>query len=101
MIVGILAWICTQAEVGGYTKGKYEKELPWYIAEMVMGPVIVVAVFFLLKQFVGTFIAGVAEEDVRSSIYLTLGISFALGLFIRRTLGVFNFIKDKLPLPKE
>ncbi|OQY99060.1 MAG: hypothetical protein B6D35_10370 [Candidatus Brocadia sp. UTAMX2] len=101
VIVGILAWICTQAEVGGYTKGKYEKELPWYIAEMVMGPVIVVAVFFLLRQFVGTFIAGVAEEDVRSSIYLTLGISFALGLFIRRTLGVFNFIKDKLPLPKE
>lgn len=100
VIVGILAWVCTQAEAGRYTKGMYEREVPWYIAEIVMGPVIVVAVFFLLRQFIGTFMAGVAEEEVRSSIYLTLGISFTLGLFIRRTLGVFNYFKDKLPLPK-
>ncbi|HHT9111152.1 MAG TPA: hypothetical protein ACFYDZ_08360 [Candidatus Brocadiaceae bacterium] len=101
VMVGILAWVCTQAEAGKYTKGMYEREVPWYIAEIVMGPVIVVAVFFLLRQFIGTFMTGVAEEEVRSSIYLTLGISFALGLFIRRTLGVFNFIKEKLPLPKD
>ena len=101
VMVGILAWVCTQAEAGKYTKGMYAREVPWYIAEMVIGPVIVVAVFFLLKQFVGTFMTGIAEEEVRRSIYLTLGISFALGLFIRRTLGIFNYIKEKLPLPKD
>jgi len=63
----------------------YERESPWYIAEVVIGPIIVVAAFFLLRQFVGTFMTGIAEEEVRGSIYLTLGISFALGLFIRRT----------------
>lgn len=101
VIVGILAWVCTQAEAGKYTKGMYERESPWYIAEVVIGPIIVVAAFFLLRQFVGTFMTGIAEEEVRGSIYLTLGISFALGLFIRRTLGIFNYIKDKLPLPKD
>ncbi len=99
VIAGILVWICTKAEEGTFTKGRYEKELPWYIAEMAIGPIVVVAVFFLLRQTVGTLIAGVAEEDVQSSIFLTLGISFTLGFFIRRTLGIFNFIKDKLPLP--
>jgi len=101
VIVGVLAWVCTQAEAGKYTKGMYEREIPWYIAEVVIGPIIVVAAFFLLRQFVGTFMTGIAEEEVRGSIYLTLGISFALGLFIRRTLGIFNYIKDKLPLPKD
>jgi len=101
VIVGVLAWVCRQAEAGKYTKGMYEKEVPWYIAEVVIGPIIVVAAFFLLRQFVGTFMSGIAEEEVRGSIYLTLGISFALGLFIRRTLGIFDYIKDKLPLPKD
>ncbi|MBI2472002.1 MAG: hypothetical protein HYV59_12295 [Planctomycetes bacterium] len=100
VIVGVLVWVCTQAEAGKYTKGMYDREKSWYIAEIVTGPIIVVAVFFLLRQFVGAFMTGIAEEEVRGSIYLTLGISFALGLFIRRTLGIFDYIKEKLPLPK-
>jgi hypothetical protein len=99
VIVGILAWVCTQAEGGKYTKGMFERERYWYLAEVAIGPIVVIAVFFLLKQFIGTIITGITEEDVRGSIYMTLGISFALGLFIRRTLGIFNVIKDKLPLP--
>jgi len=53
---------------------------------------------FLLKQFIGTLITGVTEEEVRGSTYLTLGVSFILDYFIRRTLGIFDFIKNKLPL---
>ena len=46
------------------------------------------------------FLIIITEEEIRGSIYLTLGISLTLGLYIRRTLGIFDFIKDKLPLPK-
>jgi len=70
------------------------------MTEAVIGPVVVVAVFFLLKQLTGTLLSGFAEEEVKGSIYVALGLSFTLGLFIRRTLGIFDFIKDKLPLPK-
>ena len=100
VITGILVWVSTQAEAGKYTKGRYETEIYWYLAEVITGPIIVVAFFFLLRQFIGTFMTGLAEDEVRGSIYLTLGISFTLGLFIRRTLGIFDFIKEKLPLPK-
>ncbi len=99
VIVGILAWVCTQAEGGKYTKGMFKREIYWYLTEIFIGPIIVIAVFFLLKQFIGVIMTGITEEDIRGSIYLTLGISFTLGLFIRRTLGIFNIIKDKLPLP--
>lgn len=100
VIIGILVWVSTQVEAGKYTKLMYDKEKYWYITEIVAGPIIVAAVFFLLKQFIGTVMQGITEEEVRGSIYLTLGISFTLGLYIRRTLGIFDFIKEKLPLPK-
>jgi len=77
----------------------FEDEIYWYLVEIIMGPIVVIAVFFLLKQFIGALMSGVSEEDVKGSIYMTLGVSFTLGLFIRRTLGIFNYIKDKLPLP--
>jgi len=99
VITGILIWVSTQAEAGKYTKGRYTMEKYWYLTEIFVGPIVVVAVFFLLRQFIGTFMAGLAEEEVKGSIYLTLGISFTLGLFIRRTLGIFDFVKEKLPLP--
>ena len=99
VIVGILVWVCTQAECGKYTKGVFKRERYWYLTETVIGPIVVIAAFFLLKQTIGTMLMGITEEEVRGSVYLTLGVSFTLGLFIRRTLGIFNFIKDKLPLP--
>lgn len=71
------------------------------MTEVFLGPIVVVAVFFLLKQFISTLIEGVTFEEVRGSVYMTLGVSFALGLYIRRTLGVFDFIKKKLPLPDD
>jgi hypothetical protein len=100
VITGILVWVCMQVQKGKYSKMMYEREKYWYITEVVIGPVVVVAVFFLLKQFIGTIIEGITEEEVRGSIYMTLGLSFALGLYIRRTLGIFDFIKNKLPLPE-
>jgi len=100
VIVGILVWVCSQAESGKYTKGMFKREIYWYLTEIVIGPIVVIAAFFLLKQTIGTMLMGITEEEVRGSIYLTLGVSFTLGLFIRRTLGIFNFIKDKLPLPQ-
>ncbi len=100
VVVGILVWVCTQAEGGKFTKGVFKREIYWYLAEVVIGPIVIIAAFFLLKQTIGTVLMGITEEEVRGSIYLTLGVSFTLGLFIRRTLGIFNFIKDKLPLPK-
>lgn len=101
VIVGILAWVSTQLAAGKYTKLVFHYEKYWYLTEIFIGPIVVVSAFFLLKQFIGTLITGVTEEDVRGSIYLTLGVSFTLGYFIRRTLGIFDFIKNKLPLPKE
>ncbi|MBI5326937.1 MAG: hypothetical protein HZB80_01380 [Deltaproteobacteria bacterium] len=100
VIVGILVWVSTQVEGGKYTRLMYEQERHWYLTEAVIGPIVVVAVFFILKQFIGTLIEGITEEDVGGSIYTTLGLSFTLGLFLRRTLGIFDFIKDRLPLPK-
>ncbi|MBA3037141.1 MAG: hypothetical protein FP814_11690 [Desulfobacterium sp.] len=99
VIIGILSWVCSKAEKGNYTKEMFEDEIYWYLVEIIMGPIVVIAVFFLLKQFIGALMSGVSEEDVKGSIYMTLGVSFTLGLFIRRTLGIFNYIKDKLPLP--
>lgn len=101
VIVGILAWVSTQLAAGKYTKLVFHYEKYWYLTEIFIGPIVVVSAFFLLKQFIGTLITGVTEEEVRGSIYLTLGVSFTLGYFIRRTLGIFDFIKNKLPLPKE
>lgn len=101
VIVGILAWVSTQLAAEKYTKRVFHYEKYWYLTEIFIGPIVVVSAFFLLKQFIGTLITGVTEEDVRGSIYLTLGVSFTLGYFIRRTLGIFDFIKNKLPLPKE
>lgn len=100
VIVGILVWVSTQVQAGRYTRMTYEEEKYWYLTEVFIGPIVVAAVFFLLKQFVGTLIEGITEEEVRGSVYTTLGISFTLGLFLRRTLGIFNVIKDRLPLPK-
>ena len=100
VIVGILIWVCAQLEAGKYTKDVYDKEKYWYLTEVVIGPIVIVAVFFLLKQFIGTLLTGITEEEVKGSIYITLGLSFVLGLYIRRTLGIFDFIKQKLPLPK-
>ena len=101
VIVGILAWVSTQLAAGKYTKLVFHYEKYWYLTEIFIGPIVVVSAFFLLKQFIGTLITGVTEEEVRGSIYLTLGVSFTLGYFIRRTLGIFDFIKNRLPLPKE
>lgn len=101
VVVGILVWVCTQLAIGKYTKQIFHYEKYWYLTELFIGPIVVVSAFFLLKQFIGTLITGVTEEDVSGSIYLTLGVSFILGYFIRRTLGIFDFIKNKLPLPKE
>lgn len=101
VIVGILAWVSTQLAAEKYTKRVFHYEKYWYLTEIFIGPIVVVSAFFLLKQFIGPLITGVTEEDVRGSIYLTLGVSFTLGYFIRRTLGIFDFIKNKLPLPKE
>jgi uncharacterized coiled-coil protein SlyX len=102
VIIGIITWVSSKMESGEYTKQKHRSEIYWYLVEVAIGPVVVIAVFFLLKQFIGTILSGITitEEDVRGSIFLTLGISFSLGLFIRRSLGIFDFIKDKLPLPK-
>jgi hypothetical protein len=47
----------------------YERESPWYIAEVVIGPIIVVAAFFLLRQFVGTFMTGLQKK--RSGVQYT------------------------------
>ena len=47
----------------------YEREAPWYIAEVVIGPIIVVAAFFLLRQFVGTFMTGLQKK--RSGVQYT------------------------------
>jgi len=102
VLVGIMAWVSVQVEKGEYSALFFKKEKLWYWTEVFIGPVVVIAVFFLLKQMVGGIIKGVTEEDVRGSIYLTLGISFTLGLYIRRSLGVFSKIKTKLfPFPKE
>ncbi|MCR4320012.1 MAG: hypothetical protein NUV74_06705 [Candidatus Brocadiaceae bacterium] len=101
VIVGILAWVSTQLAARKYTKLVFHYEKYWYLTEIFIGPIVVVSAFFLLKQFIGILITGVTEEEVRGSIYLTLGVSFTLGYFIRRTLGIFDFIKNKLPLPKE
>ena len=65
-----------------------------------MGPMVVVAAFFLLNQFISTLLQGFTEEDVKGSTYVTLGISFVLGLFVRRTPGIFDLAKNTLPLPK-
>lgn len=101
VIVGVLSWVCLQVVEAKYTKEVYGKEISWYIAEIVIGPIVVVAAFFLIRQFIGTLITGITEDEIGGSIYLTLGVSFTLGLFIRRTLGVFDYVKKSLPLPKE
>lgn len=100
VIIGILAWVSSQVEKGKYSKEIYENEKYWYIVEIFMGPIVVIAVFFLLKQVIGALMTGITEEDIRGSIYMTLGVSFTLGLFIRRTLGIFDYFKNKFPLPK-
>ena len=99
VLVGILVWVSGRASKALYTNDMYTREQYWYLAEVFIGPIVVVAVFFLLRQFVTVILTGVTEAEVRASIYLTLGISFTLGLFVRRTLGIFNVIKSKLPLP--
>ena len=99
VLVGILAWVSRKVEDGEFTKERFDNEVLWYITEVFIGPVVIVAAFFLLNQFIGAMMSGVSAEDVRMSIYLTLGLSFILGLFLRRTLGIFDSIKDKLPLP--
>jgi hypothetical protein len=100
VITSILVWVSTQTESGKYTIALYNREIYWYVTEIIVGPFVVIAAFFLLKQFIATILTGITAEEVRGSIYLTLGISFVLGLFIRRTYGIFDAIKDKLPLPK-
>ncbi|MFA5924574.1 MAG: hypothetical protein WC856_25350 [Methylococcaceae bacterium] len=100
VITSILVWVSTQTECGKYTMASYNREKYWYITEVIVGPFVIIAAFFLLKQFIATILGGITEEDVSGSIYLTLGISFVLGLFIRRTFGIFDAIKDNLPLPK-
>ncbi|VAV85863.1 hypothetical protein MNBD_DELTA01-918 [hydrothermal vent metagenome] len=67
---------------------------------MAIGPVVVISVFFILKVLLESLAGSpYSQDDIRGSIHITLGVSFALGLYIRRSLGIFNFIKDKLPNP--
>ncbi|MCP3899072.1 MAG: hypothetical protein GY707_04980 [Desulfobacteraceae bacterium] len=99
VLVGILAWVSRKVENGEFTKERFDNEVLWYLTEVFIGPIVIVAAFFLLNQFIGTMMSGVSAEDVRMSIYITLGLSFTLGLFLRRTLGIFDSIKNKLPLP--
>jgi hypothetical protein len=99
VLVGILAWVSRKVEEGEFTKERFDNEVLWYLTEVFIGPIVIVAAFFLLNQFIGTMVSGVSAEDVRLSIYITLGLSFTLGLFLRRTLGIFDSIKNKLPLP--
>ena len=101
VIVGILVWVSTQMLKSTYTKLQYKKEKFWYWTELAIGPIVVVAVFFLFKQVIGNIIKASTGQGTPGpiSIYMTLGISFALGLFLRRTLGVFDRIKQVLPVP--
>jgi len=99
VLVGILAWVSRKVEEGEFTKERFDNEVLWYLTEIFIGPVVIVAAFFLLNQFIGTMLSGVSTDNVRMSIYITLGLSFTLGLFLRRTLGIFDSIKNRLPLP--
>ncbi len=95
VLIGIMTWVSEQVEKEKYSSHVLELEKLWYWTEVIIGPFVVIAVFFLLKQMVGSVINGVTENEVRGSIYMTLGISFTLGLYIRRSLGVFNRFKQK------
>jgi hypothetical protein len=99
VIVSIMVWVSTQFSDGKYTREIFSKEWRWYLTEIVIGPIVVTTAFFLLSIIISGFLEGITEEQIRSSIYLTLGVSFTLGFFIRRTLGILDFIKNKLPLP--
>ncbi len=100
VIVGILVWVCTQLKADKYSKAIYMREKFWYLTEIAIGPVVVISVFFILKVLLESLSGSpYSQDDIRGSIHITLGVSFALGLYIRRSLGVFNFIKDKLPNP--
>ncbi len=100
VIVGILVWVCTQLKANSYSKATYMREKFWYLTEIAIGPVVVISVFFILKVLLESLSGSpYSQDDIRGSIHITLGVSFALGLYIRRSLGIFNFIKDKLPNP--
>jgi len=100
VIIGILVWVCTQLKSNEYSRATYTREKLWYLTEIAIGPVVVIAVFFILKVLLESLTGSpYSQEDIRGSIHITLGVSFALGLYIRRSLGIFNFIKDKLPNP--
>lgn len=100
VIIGILAWVSTQMENGKFTVEMFEKEKYWYLTEVMIAPVVVAAVFFLLSGITSSVLEGITDSDVKGSVFTRLAVSFTLGLFIRRSLGVFDFIKDKLPRPK-
>lgn len=99
VIVGILVWVSTQMLKSTYTKLQYKKEKYWYFTELIIGPIVIMAVFFLLKQSTVTILKGITTETIKGSIYMTLGLSFTLGLFLRRTLGIFDVIKQRMPVP--
>jgi hypothetical protein len=101
VIICIMVWVSTEYSAGTYTKKQYSKEWRWYLTEVVVGPIVVMAAFLLFGIVISRLLEGVtaSEEQIRTSIYLSIGVSFTLGFFIRRTLGVFDFIKNKLPLP--
>jgi len=87
-----------------YTLEVHRKERCWYLTEVLIGPVVVMAVFLLLKQSASVILSGIVTPEFSGaevSIYFTMGLSFVLGYFIRRTLGIFDAIKDKLPLLKD
>jgi hypothetical protein len=99
VLVGIVVWVSTQYKARKYTKEMYEEEWRWYVTEVAVGPVVVVVAFLLLDIIMSSLIAGVTENQIRTSIYLTVGVSFVLGFFVRRTLGILDVIKNKLPIP--
>jgi hypothetical protein len=101
VFAGILRWISLSKEDGAYSRGRIGREWPWYITEIIVGPFVVMAFFFIAGKATASMIEGITETEIKTSIYLTMGIAFVLGFYVRRTFELLisfaNYLKFKSP----
>jgi hypothetical protein len=101
IFAGILRWISASKEAGAYSMGRLNREWPWYITEIIIGPFVVISVFFIAGKATASLIEGITESEIKTSIYLTMGLAFVLGFYIRRTIELLltfaNYLKFKSP----
>lgn len=86
-LVGILFYIA-----GGLSEGRFPaEEITMFCTEVLIAPIVVVAIFFLFNL---TGITGISTQG--TSLTGIVGFAFIFGFAIRRTLGLFDNVKKRI-----